>query len=110
MKAMEDEAIENMVARIEGEIGPIEVVIYNLGAQIGNPCLAETSDRAFEMGWRLATQGLFRLARSVSLNGSVWCWKPHRYLRYGSNARQSRATLTCRSHGRKTPAVPDIER
>ncbi|MCY3814014.1 MAG: SDR family NAD(P)-dependent oxidoreductase [Gammaproteobacteria bacterium] len=65
MNAIEDSAIEDRVAHVEAEIGPIEVVIYNLGAQIGNRALSDTSDKAFEMGWRLATFGLFRLAKAV---------------------------------------------
>ncbi len=65
MNAIDDNAIEERVAYVEKEIGPIEVVIYNLGAQIGNRSLEDTSYRAFEMGWRLATFGLFRLAKSV---------------------------------------------
>ena len=65
MNAIEDNAIEDRVAHVEQEIGPIEVVIYNLGAQIGNRALSDTSDKAFEMGWRLATFGLFRLAKAV---------------------------------------------
>lgn len=65
MNAIEDNAIEDRVAHVEAEIGPIEVVIYNLGAQIGNRALSDTSDKAFEMGWRLATFGLFRLAKAV---------------------------------------------
>jgi NAD(P)-dependent dehydrogenase (short-subunit alcohol dehydrogenase family) len=65
LNAVEDDAIENCVAHVEKEISPIEVVIYNLGAQIGNRTLADTSHKAFEMGWRLATFGLFRLAKAV---------------------------------------------
>lgn len=65
MNAIQDNAIEDRVAHVEAEIGPIEVVIYNLGAQIGNRALTDTSDKAFEMGWRLATFGLFRLAKAV---------------------------------------------
>ena len=51
---------------IEKDIGPIEAVIYNLGAQIGDRNLQATSYRAFEMGWRLATFGLFRTASVVT--------------------------------------------
>lgn len=65
MNAIEDNAIEDTITHVERDIGPIEVVIYNLGAQIGDRPLAETSYRAFEMGWRLATQGLFRAAKTV---------------------------------------------
>ena len=65
MNAIEDNTIEERVAQVEADIGPIEVAIYNLGAQIGNRALSDTSYKAFEMGWRLGTFGLFRLARSV---------------------------------------------
>ncbi len=61
----EEKAIERLVESIEADIGPIEVTLFNLGAQIGSRALAETSLKAFEMGWRLATFGLFRLASSV---------------------------------------------
>jgi NAD(P)-dependent dehydrogenase (short-subunit alcohol dehydrogenase family) len=65
LNAIQADTIEKMVEEIEKEIGPIETVIYNLGAQIGDRALADTSYKAFEMGWRIATQGLFRLASSV---------------------------------------------
>ncbi len=65
MNAIEDNAIEDRIAAIEAEIGPIEVVVYNLGAQIGNRTLEDTSYKAFEMGWRLATFGLFRTASVI---------------------------------------------
>ncbi len=65
INAAEESAIEDCVASVEESIGPIKVVLYNLGAQIGDRTLSDTSYRAFEMGWRLATYGLFRLAKSV---------------------------------------------
>lgn len=65
MSATEDGAIEDRIAAVESDIGPIEVVVYNLGAQIGNRSLADTSYKAFELGWRMATFGLFRTAQSV---------------------------------------------
>ncbi len=65
LNAIEPGSIEERVAAIEADIGPIDVLIYNLGAQIGDRSLANTSDKAFEMGWRLATFGLFRTARAV---------------------------------------------
>lgn len=65
LNAIEDDSIENLVADVEKNVGPIEVAIYNLGAQIGNRTLADTTPKAFEMGWRLATFGLFRLARTL---------------------------------------------
>ncbi|MDE0704490.1 MAG: SDR family NAD(P)-dependent oxidoreductase [Rhodospirillaceae bacterium] len=65
LNAVEPGSIEERVAAVEAGIGPIQVAIYNLGAQIGDRSLADTSEKAFEMGWRLATFGLFRTARAV---------------------------------------------
>jgi len=65
LNAVEPDSIEERVAAIESDIGPIEVVAYNLGAQIGDRALAATTYKAFEMGWRLGTFGLFRLASAV---------------------------------------------
>jgi len=62
LNAVEENAIEERVREIEANTGPIEVAIYNLGAQIGDRSLQNTGYKAFEMGWRLATFGLFRLA------------------------------------------------
>lgn len=63
LNAVDEDAIENMVADIEKNIGPIEVALYNLGSQIGGRPLEATSLKIFELGWRMATFGLFRLAR-----------------------------------------------
>ena len=65
LNAAEEGSIEERVAAVEAEIGPIEVVLYNLGAQIGDRALEDTSYKAFELGWRLGTFGLFRLAHAV---------------------------------------------
>ncbi len=65
LNAIEENSIEQRVTAIEQDIGPIEVVVYNLGAQIGDRALNDTSYKAFEMGWRLATFGLFRMATVV---------------------------------------------
>lgn len=65
LNAVKPGTIEERVAAVEADIGPIHVAIYNLGAQIGDRSLADTSEKAFEMGWRLATFGLFRTARAV---------------------------------------------
>ncbi|MCH7743940.1 MAG: SDR family NAD(P)-dependent oxidoreductase [Proteobacteria bacterium] len=65
LNTVEENSIEELVATIESDIGPIEVAVYNLGAQIGDRSLKDTSYKAFEMGWRLGTFGLFRLASAV---------------------------------------------
>ena len=65
MDAAQPESIEERIVAIEAEIGSIEVLVFNLGAQIGNLALADTPYKAFELGWRLATFGLFRAASAV---------------------------------------------
>tara|TARA_B100000989_G_scaffold198704_1_gene150134 strand:- start:142 stop:912 length:771 start_codon:yes stop_codon:yes gene_type:complete len=66
LNVIEENSIEDLVNKIESDIGPIDTVIYNIGAQIGDRALAETSYKAFEMGWRMATFGLFRLAQVIT--------------------------------------------
>ncbi|HZZ37195.1 MAG TPA: SDR family NAD(P)-dependent oxidoreductase [Caulobacteraceae bacterium] len=65
LDAVAPDSIEAKVSEVEADIGPIEVVVYNLGAQIGDRALKDTSAKAFETGWRLGTFGLFRLASAV---------------------------------------------
>ena len=65
LNAVEADSIEERVAAVEAEIGPIEVVVFNLGAQIGDRALKDTSYKVFELGWRMATFGLFCLASAV---------------------------------------------
>lgn len=57
-------AIEALVDEVE-QIGPIDVALFNLGAQIGGRSLQETSLKVFELGWQIACLGLFRLAKAV---------------------------------------------
>jgi NAD(P)-dependent dehydrogenase (short-subunit alcohol dehydrogenase family) len=65
MNAVDEGSIEERVAQVESEVGPIEVVVFNLGAQVGNRLLADTSYKTFELGWRMATFALFRVASAV---------------------------------------------
>jgi NAD(P)-dependent dehydrogenase (short-subunit alcohol dehydrogenase family) len=65
LNAADADIIEERIASTERDIGPIEVVVFNLGAQIGDRALRDTSYKAFELGWRLATFALFRVASSV---------------------------------------------
>ena len=63
MNAIEDNAIVEVITSIESDIGPIEVLVYNLGAQTGMKLLDQTSHKEFEWGWRMASFGLFRAAK-----------------------------------------------
>ena len=62
---IKDNVIEDLIGNIENNIGSIDVVIYNLGAQSGMKLLHETSIKEFEWGWKVANLGLFRLAKSI---------------------------------------------
>ena len=63
LNAVDENALEDRIGKVEQDIGPIEVVLFNLGAQIGNRALADTTHKAFELGWRMATFALFRMAK-----------------------------------------------
>lgn len=65
LDAAEDGSIEDLVERVEKDIGPIDCALYNLGAQIGNRKLPDTPHRTFELGWRLGCFGVFRLAHAL---------------------------------------------
>jgi len=65
LNAIDEGAIEELVASVEKEIGPIEVVLFNLGAQIGNRSLEDTALKTFALGWQMATFALFRVAKAV---------------------------------------------
>jgi len=65
LNAVDEDSIEERIAAVESEIGPIEVLVFNLGAQIGNRSLEDTSAKVFELGWRMATLALFRAASSL---------------------------------------------
>ena len=62
VNAVKQGAIEELIAQVE-EIGPISVVLFNLGAQIGGRSLEDTSLKVFELGWQMACMGLFRVAK-----------------------------------------------
>lgn len=66
VNAIEDDAIENLIADVEKNEGPIEVVLFNLGAQFGDKKLEDTSLKLFEMGWRLTSLALFRVAKTIA--------------------------------------------
>lgn len=66
LDATQEDVIESRIAQVEEDIGPIEVVVFNLGAQIGNRALADTSYKMFELGWRMATFALFRVAKELA--------------------------------------------
>ena len=65
LNAVDEGSIEECIAEVESQIGPIEVVVFNLGAQVGNRSLQDTSYKVFELGWKMATFALFRTASTL---------------------------------------------
>ncbi len=65
INAVKEETIEELVHSIESDIGPINVAIYNLGAQIGNKKLQDLTIKQFDLGLKMATLGLFRLSKTL---------------------------------------------
>lgn len=65
LNAVDEDAIEKLIDYIEADIGSINIVVYNLGAQIGNRALADTPLKTFELGWRMGTFGVFRVAQKL---------------------------------------------
>lgn len=65
LNAVDDGALEERIEATEAQVGPIEAIVFNLGAQIGDRPLASTSYKAFELGWRMACFGLFRVASTA---------------------------------------------
>ena len=63
INAIEEDVLEELITTVESDIGPIEVMVYNLGAQTGMKLLSKATTKEFEWGWRIASLGLFRVAK-----------------------------------------------
>ena len=61
LNAVDEDSIEECITTVEAEIGPIEVVVFNLGAQVGNRSLQDTSYKVFELGVFRTASTLFPL-------------------------------------------------
>lgn len=65
INAVEPGAIQTLISETEAEVGPIDVIVFNLGAQIGSRPLGQTTEKQFELGWRMACLGLFQAAQAA---------------------------------------------
>ncbi len=65
LNAVDEGSIEKLIDEVESDIGAIKVLVYNLGAQIGNRALEDTPLKTFELGWRMGTHGVFRVAQKL---------------------------------------------
>ena len=60
-----EEAVQALFAQVEAELGPIEVCLFNAGANVKSP-LIETSGRVFFKAWELACYGGFLTGREAA--------------------------------------------
>ena len=60
-----EEAVQVLFAQVEAELGPVEVCLFNAGANVKAP-LVETSGRLFFRVWELACYGGFLTGREAA--------------------------------------------
>ena len=63
--ARKEEDVVALVDTIEREVGPIEVAVYNIGANVNFP-IRETTARVFSKVWEMACFGGFLLGREAA--------------------------------------------
>lgn len=63
--ARQEESVVNLIDHIESEIGPIEVAVFNIGANV-KFSIGETSSRVFTKVWEMACFAGFLMGREVS--------------------------------------------
>jgi NAD(P)-dependent dehydrogenase (short-subunit alcohol dehydrogenase family) len=63
--ARKEEDVRQLFARVEKEIGPIEVCLFNAGSNVNKPLL-ETTERLFFKAWELACYAGFLVGREAA--------------------------------------------
>ena len=63
--ARKEEEVVALIERIESEIGPIEVLVFNIGANVPSSILEETARKYFKI-WEMACFGGFLNGREVA--------------------------------------------
>lgn len=63
--ARKEEQVVALVEQIEATIGPIEVLVFNIGANVRTPVVEETARRYFKI-WEMAAFGGFLYGREVA--------------------------------------------
>jgi NAD(P)-dependent dehydrogenase (short-subunit alcohol dehydrogenase family) len=63
--ARREEQVTELVARIEKDVAPIEVAVYNPGANVRFP-ITETTSRVFHKVWEMACFGGFLVGREAA--------------------------------------------
>jgi NAD(P)-dependent dehydrogenase (short-subunit alcohol dehydrogenase family) len=64
--ARREEEVQTLVRQIEDEVGPIEVAVFNVGANVPCSILEETARKYFKI-WELACMGGFLVGREAAL-------------------------------------------
>jgi NAD(P)-dependent dehydrogenase (short-subunit alcohol dehydrogenase family) len=65
LDAREEDQVTELFARIERDIGPLEVVVFNVGANVSFP-IRETTTRVFTKVWQMACLGGFLTGREAA--------------------------------------------
>ncbi|MGE0618910.1 MAG: SDR family NAD(P)-dependent oxidoreductase [Afipia sp.] len=63
--ARQEADVQALFAKVEREIGPIEVCLYNAGSNVAKPLL-ETTEKLFFKAWELACYGGFLVGREAA--------------------------------------------
>jgi NAD(P)-dependent dehydrogenase (short-subunit alcohol dehydrogenase family) len=64
--ARREEQVQSLVRTVEEEVGPIEVAVFNVGANVPSSILEETARKYFKV-WELACMAGFLVGREVAL-------------------------------------------
>jgi NAD(P)-dependent dehydrogenase (short-subunit alcohol dehydrogenase family) len=65
LDARQEEQVVDVFGRIEEEIGPLEVVVFNVGANVNFP-IRDTTARVFTKVWQMACLGGFLTGREAA--------------------------------------------
>lgn len=63
--AREERSVQELFAWVEKELGPIEICLFNAGANVGKPLL-ETTEKLFFRAWQLACYAGFLVGREAT--------------------------------------------
>jgi NAD(P)-dependent dehydrogenase (short-subunit alcohol dehydrogenase family) len=63
--ARKEEDVKALFAKVESEVGPIEVCLFNAGSNVNKPLL-ETSEKLFFKAWELACYAGFLVGREAA--------------------------------------------
>lgn len=65
MDARKEDVVADIFARVEAEVGPVEVCIFNVGGNVRFPVL-ETTERVFRKVWEMAAYAGFLTGREAA--------------------------------------------